>query len=97
MVQWVKGPGLATAAAWVRSLAEELPYIVSEAKKKKKKKKKILVLTMKREGVCAKVTMYNCVVMHLYKIIYVMCLVVGFLSGKEHQVCGRLIEMNFDK
>ena len=40
MVQWVKGPGLATAAAWVRSLAEELPYIVSEAKKKKKKKKK---------------------------------------------------------
>ena len=39
-VQWVKGPGIATAvvnvagAAWIQSLAQELPYATSVAIKK---------------------------------------------------------------
>ena len=43
-VQWVKGSGVAaavvqvTAAAWIQSLAQELPYATGAAIKKKKKK-----------------------------------------------------------
>ena len=37
---WVKGCGIVTAAAWIQSLAQELPYAVGAAKKKKKKIKK---------------------------------------------------------
>ena len=38
-VQWVKGPGIAAAAAWIQFLAQELPYAGAGFKKKKKKKK----------------------------------------------------------
>ena len=32
--QWVKGSGIVTAAAWIQSLASELPYVTSAAIKK---------------------------------------------------------------
>ena len=38
--QWIKGSGIAAAAAGIHSLARELPYAVGPAKKIKKKKKK---------------------------------------------------------
>ena len=37
---WVKVSGVATAAAWIQSLALELPYAGAAIKKKKKERKK---------------------------------------------------------
>ena len=37
-MQWVKESGIATAAVWIQSLAQELPHNPGAAKKKKKKK-----------------------------------------------------------
>ena len=34
MVQWVKGSGVAMAVAWIKFLAQELPYAQGAAKKK---------------------------------------------------------------
>ena len=48
MARWVKESGVAkaaaevTAAAWIQSLAQELPYALGEVIEKKKKKEKIL-------------------------------------------------------
>ena len=36
MAQWVKDPSVVTTVAWVQSLAQELPYAASAAKKKQK-------------------------------------------------------------
>ena len=46
LAHWVKGSGVAVAAAQIRSLAQEFPHAASAAKqeekeKKKKKKKKV--------------------------------------------------------
>ena len=37
-MQWVKGPGIATAGAQIQSLARQFPYAEDVAIKKKKKK-----------------------------------------------------------
>ena len=40
LAQWVKVSNIATAAAWIQSLAQELPYATDVVTKLKKKKKK---------------------------------------------------------
>ena len=40
-VQCFKGPSIATATAWIQSLARELPHATDEALKIKKSKKTI--------------------------------------------------------
>ena len=39
-MEWVKGSGIAAAAAWIQSLAQELPYATGGAIKKPTKQKK---------------------------------------------------------
>ena len=34
LAQWVKGPDIAVAVAWIQSSAQELPYAMGAAKKK---------------------------------------------------------------
>ena len=40
LAQWVKGSGFVAAAAWIQSVAQELPYAVGAAIKKQKTTKK---------------------------------------------------------
>ena len=42
--QWAKGSGVATAVAWIQSLAQELPYAVSRAIKTKQTQKPPLLV-----------------------------------------------------
>ena len=60
LTQWIKGLGIVAAAAWIQSLAQELPYSVGAAiKLKKKKKMRVRCVEKQQYHSLASIDLYN--------------------------------------